>query len=166
MQTQIDKKYYTPDISEFYIGFEYEIEDLHDNLVDRTYRSVIGNWIELNIVMDDWEHEYNNFANLYRVKYLDKEDVESLGFIEVDYNKILYTEYLYLETTKVFEKEDYKLYLRIENNPTTDINMVITVLDKVRCTNEDLTYKEVYLFKGCIKNKSELKVLLKQLNIE
>ena len=65
----MESKYYTPSIEEFYVGFEYEV----------------------NYGENDWQKEclwakpevvtlpYMNLENI-RVKYLDKEDIESLGF--------------------------------------------------------------------------------------
>src|ERR1035437_9775722 len=65
----MDNKYYKPDLDEFYIGFEFQ-----------------------NKLGDEWETEIfkdtNNLHSMYlnrntihlRVKYLDKEDIESLGF--------------------------------------------------------------------------------------
>lgn len=73
------EKYYTPTIDEFHIGFEYECQIGYyspvTNIYDEGWISVKVesnnplNWIEAQIK-----------DNLIRVKYLDKEDIESLGF--------------------------------------------------------------------------------------
>ena len=73
-----------------------------------------------------------------RVKYLDKEDIESLGFVR---DSIYSHKY----------KNDYY----IEYNSKKSIH-----LDTIEIKNNQQT-----LFSGYIKNKSELKRLLKQLNI-
>ena len=64
-------KYYTPEIEEFYVGFEFEYKD--HNGSKRWHKAVI-------------DGETHSFKTPYvyetRVKHLDKEDIESLGFKE------------------------------------------------------------------------------------
>jgi hypothetical protein len=68
-----EKKYYTPEIKEFYVGFEYEVEDLHDNLVDKMWRK--EECYDVPVFLREWIQQGE-----VRVKYLDREDIESLGF--------------------------------------------------------------------------------------
>src|SRR3989304_7970370 len=79
-----------------------------------------------------------------RVKYLDKEDIESLGFINVN------------NTGTYRNLEGYKL--------AQHANMVNPkeLLIWTHLANEG--YSDI-VFKGIVKNKSELRVLLKQLGI-
>ncbi len=124
-------KYYRPKIEEFYIGFEYQIEDKN-------------NWFIRDYPIYPLNKESLSNFNI-RVKYLDKEDIESLGW---KYYKT------HAGTTLMeFEKDNFELsydpnfmgkqYLRIAMEGDGDVTMFI----------------------GNIKNKSELKKLLNQLNI-
>lgn len=69
-------KYYTPDISEFYVGFEVECY----NSAYKKYNE--PEWIKIIL------NEGNDFESLeegllkkhLRVKYLDKKDIKELGF--------------------------------------------------------------------------------------
>jgi hypothetical protein len=83
-----NNKYYTPDISELYVGYEcFWIKDLikditKDNLIPITFTSKkLSSTLFPPI---QWEHEdTDNFKpNLmsYRTKFLDSDDIISLGF--------------------------------------------------------------------------------------
>ena len=146
-----DKKYYTPSIDEFYIGFGYErIHELkHYN---DTWKSV------------EVTHKDNTFMrfvddlqdNRLRVKYLDKEDIESLGW--------------------TFEKQHPGL-----EDISFSIDQVIDTCNmepEISSSYLDYDPESKYLriswigdgdttrFSGTIKNKSELKKLMKQLGID
>lgn len=138
-------KYYVPDITEFHVGFEFEIED-HAH-----WRK--GDFHELDL--------YKRFDDYYlRVKYLDKEDIESLGFNDGSSYKL-----------DNHIKPKYSFFKITDN----DIIYVIQVYwDMLRDERENLVrifkgklhkYPYTEIFRGDIKNKSELKKLLKQLNI-
>ena len=126
-------KYYTPTIEEFHVGFEYESSYLED----------YDTWKKEIIDTADVGYFYSTYTGdavptEFRVKYLDREDIESLGFKQITddcYNLPIRNEELRL----LFENDILKIYLA----------------DK---------YSNM-LFQGTIKNKSELKRLLKQLNI-
>jgi hypothetical protein len=131
----MSKEYYTPTIEEFYTGFEFVL------WLNNSYWSKPRVWdykttASLKII----EQDINN--QQVKVKYLDREDIESLGFNTEDngecYNK-----------TNAFDI--YGLYPWEWNKGIQNQYKVIL--------NGDT------LFLGIIKNKSELKVLLKQLNI-
>lgn len=67
----MESKYYIPKITEFHIGFEFE------SFVDRFKYwkfNKVGKY-ELNAIAANIN---SDFKDLYRVKYLDKEDIESL----------------------------------------------------------------------------------------
>jgi hypothetical protein len=124
------KKYYTPTIEEFHIGFECEANYNNKMMIPITMQGVGQEVVD-----------YHK-QNVYKVKYLDREDIESLGFNTEDngecYNK-----------TNAFDI--YGLYPWEWNKGIQNQYKIIL--------NGDT------LFLGIIKNKSELKVLLKQLNI-
>jgi hypothetical protein len=119
------KKYYTPDISEFHVGFEY---DYNGKCVFKR---------DMSISFMDYLISNSNI----RVKYLDKEDIESLGF-ELDANSPL--------NIPVFRKG----------------NIAIVIIDgdytKLLISNSD---NGSVLFNGMAMNKSELKKILKQIGV-
>ena len=128
-------KYYTPEISEFFVGFEYETSYLQD----------YDTWKKEILEEDDAGY----FQSIYfgdavptefRVKYLSREDIESLGFSQIDYDTYRFgIEEIYLEFNPEYKTFIYsKKYDPIKNNN---------------------------LFVGTIKNKSELIKLLKQLQM-
>jgi len=101
----MDSKYYTPTIDEFYVGFEYE-EDIRYTYSDGDYRLDGGeNWIDYMITMqDDLEHLSDLIENdQCRVKYLDKEDIESLEWSPISYDEFQYKEY------ELYFKEDLQI---------------------------------------------------------
>ena len=147
-------KYYTPDISEFFVGFEYEY--LSEDDTNEWNRGYFGEDISDS---DDWNFEWN--YNRYqskniRVKYLDKQDIEGLGFLCTG------------ESDNGVEKEfqlyiDEKLSILVEMSFNREITITSEKLMDVPTERGNTLCRE--LFCGTIKNKSELKKLLKQLNI-
>jgi hypothetical protein len=143
------EKYYTPDVEEFYVGFEFESK-----------RGAYDGTVKTQEQFDNekWQYDFCSEGDLpyieraltgtnaknglchLRVKYLDREDIESLGFeIDADYKSI---------NSVLFSKDDYTIL-------QSDITEILI---------SDL-FNETTLFNGRIKNKSELKKLLKQLGI-
>jgi len=83
----IDNKYYTPDISEFYVGFEYELYCRDVNPTIKNGSTVwLKSWQAKTFTKAEFERGVGFDRNLdlqddwIRVRYLDKEDIESLGF--------------------------------------------------------------------------------------
>lgn len=140
-------KYYTPDIEEFHVGFEYEY-----------YNGTC--WLKCNyLTMYDQRSgtELNELdMSKERVKWLDQEDIESLGFesFPVGPSKI------------VFTKGNYALSINKYSILPLGKPCIIEKVDKERTPNIDKSFKRNIVFMGSIKNKSELKRLLKQLNIQ
>lgn len=133
MKTATETKHYVPEIEEFYVGFEFEISEK-------------GKWIKESIGLYDlsWVSEtpYLLETKQIRVKHLDREDIESLGFELnggsgnlVQYNLGTYLLYEIKNTNSIGIKE------------IIDFNVV-----------ENLFY-------GKIKNKSELKRILTQIGV-
>ncbi len=137
-------KYYTPEISEFYIGFEFEYTNW-------------GGWSKSNdfndlFITDDtniiselkWDIEHNKI----RVKYLDRRDIESLGWM--------------------FEKQHAgleEICFSTGGPEFEDILYMNYDLDSKYMRISWLGEGDITRFSGTIKNKSELKVLIKQLGI-
>jgi len=129
-------KYYTPKIEEFFVGFEFETNYLSDVWESRVLSSSEADYFFNTYYADA-------VATEFRVKYLDKEDLENLGFIKTK------------EDT--FEKYSTSKYAA----------WVLYVYDnKISITfyHPDDSKGELWFF-GTIKNKSELKKLLTQLGI-
>ena len=143
-----DDKYYTPEIEEFHIGFEYEAKyQISDNF---GYKSIAYN--KQTIELEDYytnsfsECKWKDILKIYkdgyvRVKYLDKEDIEDLRFKQVPT----------LDSAGLkFENEECVIKVLFYEH-------LIGIVHKENPFSK---------FSGTIKNKSELKVLLKQLNIQ
>jgi len=118
-------KYYTPTIEEFHVGFEYEFKEKSeifsfDKFPDST------SW-NLSTVLD------NNFI---RVKYLDREDIESFGFIQDSYDSFS------------------KGYVSLE----LDEDQLVRIDERKSEFNHRL-------FAGTIRNRSELKKILTQIGV-
>lgn len=72
------KNYYTPDISEFYVGFEFEALDVAG---DKEWHKFTFNESDsLRYVQQYLDNK------TYRVKFLDQSDIQSFGFGELQYN--------------------------------------------------------------------------------
>jgi hypothetical protein len=130
----MENKYYTPEIEEFHVGFELEY---NNNSI------VFGNtWKKLTMNLEDFE-EIENYKRIeYRVKYLDREDMESLGYLPWVKNSITH-----------FVKDSIHIYFL----PAIDENgPIVHIKDAV---------EDTWVFKGYIKNKSELKRILKMIGI-
>jgi hypothetical protein len=128
-------KYYTPEIEEFHVGFEFEVNYTDEGWLKEIFCNGTGKNIDSIAKLVSFLGR-TNFEDAYRVKYLDKEDIESLRF-----------EQLYLPYE--FKKDWYRLIKQHEEH-----HYIIT---DDRCQD--------HIFVGIIKNKSELKKLLKQLNV-
>lgn len=133
----MESRYYTPDISEFYIGFEYEV----DLRYGKGFEKVIPQTFETIAVM------YGGYD--VRVKFLDKEDIESFGF-------------KYKPRIKAFEIPFpcKQISNRLCHLLVQDKNILISTGD----------YETAFpdwenIFVGNIKNKSELKKILVQIGL-
>jgi len=149
-------KYYTPDIEAFHVGFEYEFLNNSD------FKKGLNTWRPSTFVNGQHITEYA-LENLYRVKYLDKEDIE-----EVFGKNIIKYESFY---GKQYTTDNY-YELEIKTGPVdeTRTRFRLRIKGDNKLTIEkagwDLIFDGNFIFQGYIKNKSELKILLKQLNIK
>lgn len=135
-----ENNYYIPKKEELHIGFEcevYGIEIVEDEKVETYFPFIIGKSERFNTIPLDM---------IYRVKYLDKEDIESLGWIDGETRGM--TPYLITN----LENDDFQMYLH-DN------------LDKGYWYIEIYDWDAQYVFRGNIKNRSELKKLMQQLQI-
>lgn len=134
----MEEKYYTPKIEEFHVGFEYEG---HRSMFCKKHEYM---WIPL--MFGRWTSPKNNFRlkevlakECIRVKYLDRGDVESLGWIH----------YETIGTNELFKKGGSELIL----TSSAYIEMYFSFDYDIQ-------------FNGYCKNKSEFKKIMKQLNIK
>lgn len=143
----MENKYYTPKIEEFHVGFIFELKLCDGSWKKREFTNcTFENMIDTN---DGGERPFeaglywiHNEAPLIRVKYLDREDIESLGWIHEEDN--LFT----------FKSGDITYYLILY--PKFDNKI------EIRCTHPSVTYGN---FLGNCKNKSEFKRVMEQLRI-
>ena len=154
-----NSKYYTPSLNEFHTGFEYEVYVPEKEIWSKEVFFL--NTSHINVIKYvDIQDE--NTLERARVKYLDKEDIEKLGFKDT---------LLKHDTTAIF-KSDYKTSRGQEIGLLYTYNSnwcLIFAGDFGRTEWEE--GKNTYqvngnLFAGFVKNKSELKKILKMLNIK
>jgi hypothetical protein len=151
--------YYTPTIDEFHVGFEYEYRN-HDGTIRN-----INNIEWKRSIVDSINHlayveRGLNTPNNTRVKYLDKEDIESLGFV--------------CTRDSEGEEKEFQLYGYSGEKGTPRLETCETCILLEMSFDNEITITFVkdrlelnsILFRGTIKNKSELKKLLKQLGID
>lgn len=148
----MENKYYTPSIKEFHVGFEYERMNgdrwEKDELNERDMYASPTN--------DGEENEFEEISigiRSVRVKYLDKEDFDSLGF-------------------KTDIQKDGRIIAakpKLIGNVETGHWIIKYKPDTLKIQIESISvYNDTiyWLQNVTIKNKSELKVLLKQLGID
>jgi len=150
-----NNKYYTPEIEEFRVGFEYEFR--HPDYKEK-------GWVKYDTPEFNWEREdsvptFSRYQKVedFRVKYLDAQDIEELGFKQ---------EYVINGTTD--ELEPGHILHKTEN-----LFYVINSLEN----NKYLIYKgfmyneysgnwdQEDLYQGTILNKSELKWILTRIGV-
>ena len=139
----MNNKYYTPKIEEFHVGFECEWQSRVRN---ETWNKQISDTDLVSIAYDAIEHsdEDEPFEEQFRVKYLDKDDIEECGWRGQKTNSVYFT------------KDNYRLVHWI-----TDAERTINIYE----TYDGGTQEECIVRKAKIKNKKEFIKMLKQLEI-
>jgi len=141
----MEDKYYLPKIEEFCVGFEYEQHEIineRDPHWKMMVKKIGFSKKEINQIFYSVDLVENLDQKRIRVKYLDSSDIESFGF---KFIKIGWT-----ESSMIFRNNracGYEIYFRDDYTLHISKSSGIT------------------LFEGKIKNKSELKKLLIQLEI-
>lgn len=126
-------KYYTPTIEEFHHGFIVQTNWDND-----------GNWKDDIYDNNHGTCDLAEQLNMFRVKYLDREDVESCGW-------------KYIEVPDApFTSDNYYSYKDV-----IEFRMRLSGVTTIYSEDSDASY-----FIGGIKNKSELKKLMSMLNIK
>lgn len=149
-----EDKFYIPDISEFHLGFIFDIYEGND-LADPwewTTKDFSINIIDKNKFNFSLEFLFRKLkSNEIRVSFLDKQDIESLGFIYTrNYKQFIYFDYRntdeYGGGFLNYNLDTKVLKLSINNGETDRDGLIYTTR-----------------FEGVIKNKSELVQLLKKI---
>ena len=127
-----ESKYYTPTIEEFRVGFKYEVQQQEEQYGQCVY----GN------IYEPTRHELGDNIDLnhVRVKLLDREDIEELGFTHIG--------------ALWFENKELDCRIRKWKDLELDIY-------KNWSTNDGNISDMCKVFAGKIKNKSELQQILK-----
>ena len=150
---ETNNKYYTPDKSEYHIGFEYQ------SLTDPRQPENDIAWSDEELrtevdMMNVFKYMIEDDFLEHRCKYLDKEDIQSFKFKTHDGKE------------HIHETDDL-LFFVIWNGKD---EFGITYNKKEHYIKTIKHFSGLYNMNECwmpinIKNKSELKILLKQLNI-
>ena len=132
-------KYYTPEIEEFHVGFEYEIFEDFDYLPEKSWHPQV--YGKNGCSIEEMDYVGGLDMGKFRVKHLDREDIESLGFELTD------------DKDNIFEG---KYGLRIAFQEDGWVNVLV---------NKGQYYTGLgsheIVFHGIVKNKSVLKQVLK-----
>jgi hypothetical protein len=154
------EKYYTPKIEEFYVGFECEFLDRGNN----SWNSVVLTYEILSqvLVFPLKGKQYGFLSYIkselssgnVRVKCLDKEDIESFGFKDHKGDTHTYEKEYIISFLVWNGRDEYNIHY---NTKSREIKKILHTAGLCKMFNCFFPIK--------VKNKSELRVLLKQLNI-
>lgn len=152
----MEGKYYTPTIEEFCVGFEYEEYNKYSDEWDKDVWDVIFE--------QDTSKLYNFNLSNTRVQYLDQADIESLGLelVSDEYKKEMSHPNLSRGT----------LFRGVYSYGTMNSQIYVKPyhlggqIDKVYIYMAHLGNGYHIKFEGTIKNKSELKKVLKMIGYE
>jgi hypothetical protein len=147
--------YYTPTVEEYFYGLELEyLGDRHGIESNRWHKLILDSAANFRFAIEAKP------IDRFRVKHLDKEDIESLGwkYIRTDLEIIN----LFTLDGKKSDLVDSFFTLRINTN-TRAIDIILVEENHSIPVDANKAYT---LFDGHLKNKSELKTLMKWLKIE
>lgn len=144
----MENKYYTPNIEEFHLGFRYEyLDDLYKNVWFPTSISNLGQFESISPIEE------------IRVKFLNLQDIESLGWS--DYKKSISNWYYIKGFFTLKNGLKYRAFRLLHCH---DINTVkITGFEYEHQINEETEFED--LFYGECKNYNELKYIIDKLGI-
>lgn len=168
-------KYYQPELEEFHLGFEYEeysqgyqydVKLLTENpevqLQILSEPQLTEGWVKRIYNQDDFiileDGEISTYVPEVRVKHLDEQDIQDLGWKVAGESKSPFTDMIY--TT-------FKITNEVGFNTGSDYYLVLTENNRIEITVFE--YSSYGGDKGNlffnIKNKSELRKLMKHLGI-
>lgn len=155
------EKYYTPAIEEFCVGFEFEALNSRDWFFSESYFGWKNITLSEYLLMRDFTIQNLISAigkGWLRIKYLDREDIESFGFESI--------------ITKSIGKDHYTMdgkkstrgNLLLEHDWLNN-KITIKTPNYIRDGSGNFDGYIIYVNRLIIKNKSEFSRLLKQLSI-
>jgi hypothetical protein len=155
-------KYYTPAIDEFYVGFEYEVAEIKSaDLItgEQEHKIWVHKFYDQGDLIDLYYNYKPDFDSVtfnktkLRVKYLDQEDIESLGFKHVGGKMVR-------DIMQEFCKNLGRLFIHLTYTKFSNHASI-----RIECSVLEYSEKTLVVHSIKIKNKSELSKLLKQLSI-
>jgi len=148
------EKYYTPELNEFYVGFECEF---FNRMQDKIWKHQICDVDDVSMAYDANEHGSDEWDDsmekTFRVKYLDIDDLKEIGFKHIEGKLLRDVGQLF-----VFNNNRYFVYL----NYTRFSDRCVLKIETSVYENSERT---LVVHSIGIKNKSELLKLMFQLNI-
>lgn len=137
-----EEKYYTPELTEFHLGFEFEY--FYDN---KWCTHIFGKLKFIHKELDQYEDELMKVCHaICRVKYLDREDVEScMWMLDEAASDAQFTKY--------YDEDKGRELVYCQS------------IGKYKILSFEYLEKDT-LFFGVIKNKSELKKIMQQIGIK
>lgn len=170
-----DKNYYTPEITEFHLGYEYEyfnescngivkIDFSNNTSTFSNYEVPVRNWIKTKLELPkayspDGVLEYLNAiidSNQVRTKYLDENDILSLGFAsDLVLTNINYIDEFISGFVFYFGGDRWIELIKLNDN------VIKITLKYFKYLNNGVSQEWKVLFEGTCKSKNELKTILK-----
>jgi len=164
-------KYYTPDAGDIYPGYEYEFNGNKENYesVGEWFKNIAGTEPEECSILDQWGLQDGKPSNWYiqqgwiRTKYLDQEDIESLGWTDVKE-----VEFWMGKPPMYIWSAQYK-NMMMAYNPE-DHTLAMMPRDPTRNpqnTTDEYNYPEIKygMFRGLCKSKNELRKIMQWVGI-
>lgn len=139
----MNEKYYTPEISELHIGFDC----FYDG---KPHKIIASN----NLSKETLKH--------ITVKYLDQSDIEECGFINT---KTYSDELLFKKNVSDYEFIELTFYLEEDEVNVSIDRSRQSKLVATRLPVNEGNWEFLTIFHGTIKNKTELKKVIKMLGI-
>ena len=140
----MENKYYTPKIEELHVGMYCEwLQDPANEIYIPV--ELTANMLSLTLNTTGWNFERLNVPGSisYRVKYLDREDIESLGWVHTG--------------RSIDDWFKWEERVRLESGHYISFKMHYGYHDQKLTINGDDGGGESCFFEGYVKNKSELK---------
>lgn len=155
-------KYYTPSIEEFYVGFEYEAYIPELEVWSKEIFHLNESHINLIKYVDN---QNDSTLRRVRVKYLNEKDIRELGWSRdiTYYKQQSNSEFLLSAVIGGIEKNHLVFYIDyFEDKHRVNTSMYNK---ENNYTIDPRSGTPMFVFSGTIKNKNELKTLMKWLNI-
>lgn len=151
-----ENKYYTPEKEEFHIGFIYEVNGAEVKTPNNSKGwEKVAFGANYNDFLMPTNPNYNIMSRNFRVKYIDKEDIENLGW------KITNTRED--EFDAQLEIDDYNFFYLTYDSFLHTLTVGLFSQTRLGKKTFPMTHDSITVFVGVIKNKSEFNKLIEQL---